>query len=104
MKNYTIRYSQQVIDRLSEIATFIDNFFIFPSSLIYVEEIRQEIDTLSYMADAIPKLQWRTEKKHHANEKRLLVKNGKFTVFFHTFYDFVIIDDIVPSGVVSVEN
>lgn len=104
MKNYTIRYSQQVIDRLSEIAIFIDNYFIFPSSLKYVEEIRQEIDTLSYLADAIPKLLWRTKSKYHPNEKRLLVKNGKFTVFFHTFYNFVVIDDIVPSRIVSIEN
>lgn len=102
MKNYTIRYSQQVIDRLSEIATFIDNFFIFPSSLNYVEEIRQEIDALSYLADAVPKLLWRTE--YHPNERRLLVKNGKFTVFFHTFYEYVIIDDIVPSSMVSKKN
>lgn len=104
MKNYTIRYSQQVIDRLSEIATFIDNFFIFPSSLNYVEEIRQEIDALSYLADAVPKLLWRTESHYHPNERRLLVKNGKFTVFFHTFYEYVIIDDIVPSSMVSKKN
>lgn len=104
MKYYTIRYTQQVIDKLSEIAVFIDNYFIFPSSLNYVEEIRQEIDNLSYLADAVPKLLWRTESRYHPNERRLLVKNGKFTVFFHTFYEYVIIDDIVPSSMVSKKN
>lgn len=98
---YEVLISQSLVEKLSDIAKYIDSINTYPSGENYINELIDDIMTLSYRAESIPRLQWRTKAKFHPQEKRLLVKKGKFAVFFHTYYNYVIVDDIVPSSMMS---
>jgi len=101
MTIYEVLISQTVVEKLSDVAKYINSINTYPSGENYINELIDEVMTLSYLADSIPLLQWRTKTKYHQQEKRLLVKKGKFAVFFHTYYSYVIVDDIVPSSIIS---
>lgn len=101
MKIYEVMISRPVAEKFSDLALYINSFNIYPSGENYINELIDEIMTLSYRADSIPRLQWRTKTKYHPCEKRMLVKDSRFAVFFHTHYNYVIVDDIVPSSIIS---
>ena len=103
MKIYKVRVSQKVEKKISEIKDFIVSINTQASSIKYVVRLYEEIGTLSYLADMIPPLIWSIPSIVRTNEKRLLVKNGKLTVFFHTYKNFVMVDDIIPSKLVTKE-
>ena len=98
MKEYKVVITQEVYSKLFEIALYIDSFNIYPAGLKYIDALEKEIRSLSYRADTIPKMIWKPKKKLRKNTRRLLVKNHKFAVLFHTFKDYVIVDDIIPAS------
>ena len=104
MKIYKVRVSKRVEKKIIEIKDFIVSINTQASSIEYVVGLYEEIDTLSYMADLIPPLIWSIPSVVRENEKRLLVKKGKLTVFFHTYKSCVMVDDIIPSKLVTKEN
>jgi len=101
MRKYNVYFSAKAIDKLKDIAQYIDSLNTFPHGQNYILELKSEVSSLANVAGSIPKLQWRTKTKYHPREKRLLVKKGKFAVFFHTYYSYVIVDDIVPSSMIA---
>lgn len=104
MKTYKVRFTRKVYDQIECIATYITSINTIESSIRYVNSLIDEIQTLSYCADIIPKLQWKTPQVVYPNTKRLLVKKGKLTVFFVTYQNYVLIYDIVPSSLVTEES
>ena len=98
MKEYKVVITQEVYNKLLEIALYIDSFNIYPAGLKYINALEKEIRTLSYRADTIPEMNWKPRKKLRKNTRRLLVKNHRFAVLFHTFQDYVIVDDIIPAS------
>ncbi|MBQ3844910.1 MAG: hypothetical protein II817_08050 [Bacteroidales bacterium] len=98
MKDYKVVITQEVYNKLVEIALYIDSFNIYPAGLKYINALEKEIRTLSYRADTIPEMNWKPRKKLRKNTRRLLVKNHRFAVLFHTFQDYVIVDDIIPAS------
>ena len=98
MKEYKVVITQEVYSKLFEIALYIDSFNIYPAGLKYIDALEKEIRSLSYRADTIPKMIWKPKKKLRKNTRRLLVKNHRFAVLFHTFKDYVIVDDIIPAS------
>lgn len=101
MKNYTVEYSKRVFDRVNDLLVFISSIYTPEAGFRYIDSLYDEINTLSYRADTIPELIWDTLYFYHINEKRLLVKHGKIAVFFHVKNDKVIVDDIVPSKLLT---
>lgn len=98
MKTYKVLISQEVYLKFLEIALYIDSYNIPPAGFEYVNDLEKDIRSLSYRADTIPKIDWKPNNKLSKRTKRLLVKNGKFAVLFHTFKDYVIVDDIIPAS------
>ncbi len=101
MKIYTVEYSKRVFDRVNDLLIFISSIYTPKAGLKYIDSLYDEINTLSYRADTIPELIWDTFYSYHINEKRLLVKHTKIAVFFHVKNDKVIVDDVVPSKLLT---
>lgn len=98
MNEYKVVITQEVYLKLLDIALYIDSFNIFPAGLKYITALEKEIRTLSYRADTIPEMNWKPKKKYQNKIRRLLVKNNRFAVLFHTYKDYVIVDDIIPAS------
>jgi hypothetical protein len=90
MKTYNVRFTRGLYDKIEEIAKFI-------SSLV------DEILTLSYRADTMPKLIWDSSDVQHSDSRRMLVKKGRLSVFFIIYKNYVIVYDIVPSKLLTKE-
>lgn len=104
MKTYKIRFARRVYDQIGSIAVYITSINNVESSIRYINSLIDEILTLSYRADTIPKLQWETRHVIYPNTKRLLVKKGKLTVFYVVYQDYVLVYDIVPSSLITEEK
>lgn len=101
MRKYKVRISGKAFKKIEDFSKFIISVNTKDSSEKYIDELINEILTLSYRADTIPILLWKTCYIQKPDTKRLLVKKGKVTVFFHTIEDFVMVDDIVPSKLLN---
>lgn len=104
MKTYKVRFTRKVYGQIESIATYITSINTIESSIRYVNSLIDETLTLSYCADIIPRLQWKTPQVVYSKTKRLFVKKGKLTVFFVTYQNYVLIYDIVPSSLVTEES
>ena len=103
MKTYNVRFTRGLYDKIDEIAHFISSINTAESGVLYANSLVDEILTLSYRADTMPKLIWDTSNVQHPDSRRMLVKNGKLSVFFIIYKDYVIVYDIVPSVLLTTE-
>jgi len=101
MKTYKVRFARKVYDQIESIAIYITSINTIESSIRYINSLVDEILTLSYRADTIPKLEWEIPHVIFPNTKRLLVKKGKLTVFYAKYQDYVLVYDIVPSKLIT---
>ena len=65
----------------------------------YTDQLLDEIRSLSnpILVNAMQPSQWQAAKKHHPQAKRLITKNRKWNIIFHTQGGYVIVDAIIPS-------
>ena len=103
MKTYKVRFSKGLYDRIEEISQFIASINTIESAVRYADTLVDEILTLSYRAESMPQLEWDTTDKRHSDSRRMLVKNGKMSVFFIIYMDYVIVYDIVPSVLLTTD-
>ena len=71
------------------------------AAIRYAKRIRMEIEELSYHADVMPKSKYQLPKLYHPDAKTLVIGNKKLTVVFHIDGDYVIVDKILPSVLVT---
>ena len=86
---------------MDEIADHIIELSRPEHAVRYVHEMVAEIKDLSHIADMLPDSDSTFIKKHHPNAKRYNIKHGTWCVIFHVEDDFVIIDRIMPSCMVT---
>ena len=67
----------------------------------YARRIEAEISKLSYMAMVLPRCGWLLPLHYHPEAKTMPVGKRKLTVIFHIEGDFVIVDKILPSAMVT---
>lgn len=67
----------------------------------YISRLRTEIEVLSYLADAIAKSKYRLPKMYHPDAKTYSVGNKKLTVIFHIEDEYVLVDKILPSSMIT---
>ena len=103
MKTYNVRFTRGLYDKIEEIAKFISSINTAESGVRYANSLVDEILTLSYRADTMPKLIWDTSDFQHSDSRRMLVKNGRLSVFFIIYKNNVIVYDIVPSKLLTKE-
>ena len=67
----------------------------------YERRLETEIATLSYLATALPECQWMKPKRYHKDAKTMTIGHRKLTVIFHVEGDYVIVDKILPSCMIT---
>ena len=101
------RYELQIRDVVKKDIEIIKDFVVEKTSREnaerYAAELYAEMLSLTILADSIKVTEWNTAKKYSKSkrEKVLVTHNKKWSIFFHTYRDKVIIDKILPSKLVK---
>jgi len=101
MKVYRVQINKSVVADIDKIKDFIVGKVNFHRAQTYAAELYAEIMSLSYMADYIKETRSEVGKKFSKHEKALFTRNRKWTIFFHTYRDIVIVDKIIPQKMVK---
>ena len=90
----------QVRDDLAEIIEFITYKTSEENALRYADELIDEINQLSYLADAMAEIPSKTLAQYHPLAQRLLSHNRKWCFIFHKTDRYVFVHKIIPSKMV----
>ena len=101
MENYKVVVSRLALDDLEMISDFIVKLNTTEASRIFVSNLYDDIQSLSYLAAMIPLSTSNTLKKIHPNAKRLLSKNKKWNIVFYINEGYVVVDRIILSKTVK---
>ena len=101
MKVYRVQINKSVVSDIDQIKDFIVEKVNYFRAQTYAAELYAEIMSLSYLADYVKETTWETGKKYSKHEKVLLTRNRKWSIFFHTYRDIVIVDKIMPQKMVK---
>jgi plasmid stabilization system protein ParE len=97
MKSYQVVASKSALEDLEGIASFVADKYRPESGHKYVNKILGELVSLSYTADIYPFSRYAVAKEIHSKAKTLSIINHKWTVVFHVYENFIIVDRIIPS-------
>ena len=92
MQIYKVIVSNKASSDLGDIAKYIANIYRPDSG---------HIASLSYTAGIYKHSNYITAKQIHPNAKTLSIVNHRWTVIFHTYDNFAIIDRIMPSKMIK---
>ena len=101
MKEYLLKYSDETVADLVHLSTFAAGMHTPGFAIKFLERLRREIESLSYLADTLPRSPYGIPLLYHPNAKTMTVGNRKLTVIFHTDGDYVIVDKILPSALMK---
>jgi hypothetical protein len=103
MKRYEIQIRNVVKKDIGQIKDFIVEKTSREHAERYAAELYAEMLSLTFLADSIKITEWKTAKKYSKSkkEKVLVTHNKKWSIFFHTYRDKVIIDKILASKLVK---
>ena len=101
MKTYRLEYSEIAIADLQHLALFTTAMHTLDFARRYTARLRSEIESLSYLADMLPKSKYRLPLLYHPEAKTLPVGNNRLTVIFHIDGETVFIDKILPSAMMT---
>ena len=90
----------QVRDDLAEIIEFITYNTSEENALRYADELVEEVNQLSYLADAMAVIPSKTLAQYHPLAQRLLSSNRKWCIIFHKTEKYVFVHKIIPSSAV----
>ena len=101
MKKYRVEYDIEAESDIEALVTWVAEKTSIEYSQRYINRIFDEIDVLSYLAPMLPTSKYELPKLYHTEAKTLVVGNKKLTVIFHIDGDYVIIDKILPSALIT---
>ena len=101
MHEYRVIIEDDVEDYFLNLVRYVAGNTTLDSALRYVRGIRQEIERLSYLAPMFPTSKYGIARLYHPNAKTITVANRKLTVIFHIQGDYVIVDRIMPSCMIT---
>lgn len=101
MKRYRVEYDIEAESDIEDLTAWVAEKTSIDYSRRYINGIFDEIDTLSYLAPMLPQCKYELPKRYHPEAKTLVVGNKKLTVIFHIDGDYVIVDKILPSALVT---
>ena len=98
MKLYEIVVHNRVYEQIADIQDYIASINTYDSAVKYSNDLFDEIEKLTYLADVLPETDWASAKEYHPDAKRMVTHNKKWNIIFHTEGDFVVIDSIKASA------
>ena len=90
----------QVRNDLAELIEFITYNTSEENALRYADELVEEVNQLSYLADAMAVIPSKTLAQYHPLAQRLLSNNRKWCIIFHKTEKYVFVHKIIPSSLV----
>lgn len=90
----------QVRNDLAEIIEFITYNTSEENALHYADELVDEINQLSYLADAMAMIPSKTLAQYHPLAQRLLSDNRKWCIVFHKTEKYVFVHKTIPSTMI----
>lgn len=97
MRIYKIQIKKEALDDMVNVENFIESKNTHIAAEIFMNNLQNEINNLSYLADMIKKSDFETAKQYNKKAKVFITKNRKWSIIFHTFRNFVVIDRIIPA-------
>lgn len=101
MKKYKLLIHERVFDQISDIQEYVASVGTYIAAVNYSNRLFDEIESITYLADAISYTQWQVAKRYHPKAKRLITHNKKWNIIFHTDGNYVIVDCIIPSSLIK---
>ena len=101
MREYRVIIEDDVEDYFLNLVRYVAGNTTLDSALRYVRGIRQEIERLTYLAPMFAPSKYGIARLYHPNAKTITVANRKLTVIFHIQGDYVIVDRIMPSCMIT---
>jgi len=101
MKVYKLKYSKLAVEDVVRLARYVTAIYTHDSARKYVAQLRTEIESLSYLAGLLQESKYELPKLYHPQAKTLSVGKRKLTVIFHTEGEYVMIDKILPSCMIT---
>lgn len=101
MKTFRLKYSTRAVADLDRLAAFAIGVHTPDFARRYVAKLRNEVESLSYLADMLPKSKYRLPLLYHPEARTLPVGNNRLTVIFHIDGETVFVDKILPSAMMT---
>lgn len=97
MKKYTVQISIYAFNDIENLRFAISEIFKSPrTAVVYVEELRKEINFLAISADSLPVSTLNSVTKYGHNARRINYK--KMSIVFTIHNDIVLIHRVIPAS------
>lgn len=101
MKEYNLKYSDEIVADIDRLFVFATEQHTDDFGRRYTARIRKESEDLSILAGIIHESRSRIAKSYHPHAKTMPIVHRKLTVIFHIEGEYVIIDKILPSCMIT---
>ena len=101
MKEYKLKYSDEIVADFDKLSNFATEQHTPDFAKRYIAELRKEIEDLSILAGVFHESEYRIPKFYHPNAKTMSIGKRKLTVIFHIEGEYVIVDKILPSCMIT---
>ena len=102
MKIYKkVVFSKDVLGDIAALGNFISSQNTQEAANKYIDALEAEISALIFLADVIQKSQLQTILRYHPDAKRMITRNRKWNVIFHTKGDKVFVDKLIPCKMIK---
>lgn len=101
MKQYKVLYRDDVGAYLKELAFFVSQQTSRDFAKRYIQRLRSEVEELSFLATTLPKSKYLMPLRFHKDAKTMTIGHHKLTVIFHIDGEYVIVDKILPSCMIT---
>jgi len=101
MRKYTVIVTDAVESYFVDLMRFVASKYTLETAIRYAKRIREEVETLSYLAPMLPESKYELPKRYHPQAKTYVIAKKKLTVIFHIDGDYVIVDKILPSVLIT---
>ena len=101
MKQYKVLYRYDVGAYLNELAVFVSQQTSRDHAERYIQRLRSEVEDLSHLALIFPKSRYLMPLRFNKDAKTMTIGHRKLTVIFHIDGEYVIVDKILPSCMIT---
>lgn len=101
MRKYRVEYDIEAEADIAALVAWVSEKTSIDYSRKYINRVFDEIDVLSYLAPMLPESKYELPKRYHPEAKTYVIGNKKLTVIFHIDEDYVIVDKILPSALIT---
>ena len=101
MKEYKLKYSDEILADIDRLFVFATNQHTADFARKYTARIRKEIEDLSILAGIFHESRFRTAQLYHPHAKTMPIGKRKLTEIFHIDGEYVIVDKILPSCMIT---